>query len=174
MQHFGENNSIVGDFMVPLQMVSGARNLPKLKDNQIISFIQNYRKSLSETLENDHQFTAKFFVMLKLGNHKSSSDYAIEFVRTKDLSAEDRINIQNLMVGIKEKEVEKRKYLPNEIIKEMGKLGYQITISQHTRLWQGFDAKKPDKKFGVQVSKTWYWYDSWIQKLTQHYKSQNN
>jgi hypothetical protein len=37
-------------------------------------------------------------------------------------------------------------------------------------LWKEMDAKNPQKGFGTQVAKTWYWYDNWIQTVESHCK----
>ena len=47
--------------------------------------------------------------------------------------------------------------------------GFQkLGISQHTDLWKSLDAKMSSKGYGVQVAKTWYWYDAWIAEVRKH------
>jgi hypothetical protein len=51
----------------------------------------------------------------------------------------------------------------------MRKEGFaRFTVASHTALWKQMDAKKPEKGLGVQVQKTWYWYDSWIDQVRKH------
>jgi hypothetical protein len=39
---------------------------------------------------------------------------------------------------------------------------------QHTKAWKELDAKNPANGFGVQVAKTWYWYDTWVTELEKY------
>lgn len=40
----------------------------------------------------------------------------------------------------------------------------------HTNLWKMADAKNPQNHFGVEISNTWYWYDSWIENVRKYCK----
>jgi hypothetical protein len=37
-------------------------------------------------------------------------------------------------------------------------------------LWKAEDAKNPGKGFGVDVSGSWYWYQSWVDHCIEHCK----
>ena len=115
VEKFGTNHSIIGNFSVPLQLTLGFRELPKLKADKIIDFINSYRNSLSDNLENNHKFSAKFYFFPKIGDHKTSSDYALEFISTDNLPEEKISNLKNYIVAIKEMERkgEPIKYLPS-------------------------------------------------------------
>ncbi len=67
------------------------------------------------------------------------------------------------------KDRERPKYLPSSLCKEIQKLGYKkFSMPQHTKLWQSQDAKNPTKGFGVQLEKTWYWYENWFEFVKKH------
>ena len=38
----------------------------------------------------------------------------------------------------------------------------------HTDLWKEHEAKVSSKGYGVQVAKTWYWYDTWLAEVRKH------
>lgn len=45
-------------------------------------------------------------------------------------------------------------------------------MHNHTLLWKKHKAKDPEKKFGVKVGKTWYWYDSWLDIAKKEYNQE--
>ena len=67
------------------------------------------------------------------------------------------------------KEVEKKKYLPSEIVNQMKVEGCdRFTMHSHTKLWKKLDAKNPAKGYGaVAVGKTWCWYETWLNRVRQ-------
>ena len=147
------------------------RTLPVLKEDNIIIFIKNYRNSLDDVLVNEHEFTTKFYLMPKIGNHKNSSDYAIEYIKQEDITQEYKQKLNNLIIGIKTKniETEMTKYLPSQVVKSMNDIGYKMfKMPQHTKLWKENDAKNLEKKFGVDIADKWYWYETWLQFVKQH------
>lgn len=67
------------------------------------------------------------------------------------------------------KETEKRKYLPGEIVSLMKENGYKnFSLNKHTDLWKSRNAKDPKYSYGVQISKTWYWYETWLKEVEKH------
>ena len=72
------------------------------------------------------------------------------------------------------KEVEKKKYLPSEIVAAMKAEGWDLfTMDKHTKLWKRLNAKDPAKGFGVvAVGKTWSWYETWIKRVRQECEEQ--
>jgi hypothetical protein len=67
------------------------------------------------------------------------------------------------------RETEKKKYIPSEIVRIMQQEGYpKFKMGQHTELWQTKQAKDENKHFGAKVSKTWYWYDSWLAEVRKY------
>ena len=44
----------------------------------------------------------------------------------------------------------------------------------HTAFWQNKKAKEPQKRFGVLVAKTWYWYENWLSEVENHCSKNTN
>ena len=67
------------------------------------------------------------------------------------------------------KEVEKKKYLPSEIVRLMNAEGWKrFTMDSHTKLWKKLGAKNPAKGYGaVAVGKTWCWYENWLTRVRE-------
>jgi hypothetical protein len=66
------------------------------------------------------------------------------------------------------KEVERPKFLPSEIVTKVSASGYPaFNMHDHTLLARQLDARKAGKGYGVQVAKTWYWYENWLEKVKE-------
>lgn len=64
------------------------------------------------------------------------------------------------------KSVEKKKYLPSEIVDLMKNEGLsKFSMYYHTRLWKSRDGRNPKYNFGVWVSRQWYWYENWVNEV---------
>ena len=150
VQEFGEKNSIIENLFIPLQFTKKRKSLPKTKqDVEVIDFIEKFRDSLSLDIANSQKYSFKAFFIPKLGNHRSSSDIAIEFVKFDSDNLEEMKKYQKMLVGIKEKTIpvaNQGKYKPGdiyEIIKNKinnNETSYLTTkwkfISWHTSMWK--------------------------------------
>jgi hypothetical protein len=66
------------------------------------------------------------------------------------------------------KEVERTKYLPSEVVSKIKTAGHpSFNMHDHTSLARQLDARKSGKGYGVQIAKTWYWYENWIAKVME-------
>lgn len=136
------------------------KDLPK----NISLFIEQYDESLTEDVFNDSKFSYRVLFVPKTANRKGQADKVIEFVDPKSEIAK---GLSKEYWAIKDRE--KPKYLPNSLCKEIQKLGYKkFNMTQHTKLWQSHDGKNPAKGFGVQLEKTWYWYENWFEFVKKH------
>jgi hypothetical protein len=90
----------------------------------------------------------------------------IEFVPANSPEAE-RLNKELVLI----KEREKQKYLPSQIVEILIGEGYsRFSLHKHTQLWKERGAKGKSSSYGVQVAKTWYWYESWLNEVRKHLK----
>ena len=107
VKNFGNKNSVVESLFVPLQFTSQRKTLPKTKqDEKIINFIKTFRGSLSSDITDSQQYSFKAFFIPKLGNHRNSSDVAIEYIKFDPDNQEEMKKYEKLIVGIKEKTVQ--------------------------------------------------------------------
>src|SRR5690606_5805885 len=97
----------------------------------------------------------------KTANRAPGADLAVELVPAGSEVA-DKINMAL-------KEVEKRKYLPAEVVAKVRAEGWnQFTMDSHTRLWKRLAAKDPAKGYGaIAVGKQWCWYEPWINRVLE-------
>ena len=132
--------------------------------SNISAYINDFDNNLSDEEYNDIKYSYRVLYVPKSVNRKGQADKVIEFIPANSPEAEG-LNKEYILV----KEREKRKYLPGDVCKKMQENGYpKFNSYQHTMLWKEMDAKNPQKGFGTQVAKTWYWYDNWIQIVEIH------
>lgn len=155
-----------------LQFTSLSENqIDQLKDYKdlpahISSYIQTYDSTLSEDDFNDSKFSYRVLFVPKTTNRKGQADKVIEFVNPESNIAK---GLSKEYWAIKDRE--KPKFLPSTLCKDIQRIGYpKFTITEHTRLWQAENAKGPSKGYGVQLEKTWYWYENWFDFVKEYCK----
>lgn len=135
-----------------------ASNLPR----HIEMMMENFDKQLTPDELVDARFRFQVAFVQRTANRPSSADQAIEFVvaGTEEAAEIDRILL---------KEVDKKKYLPSEIVQAMKKEGFtKFGMHQHTQLWKALDAKNKAKGFGgLAVKGVWGWYESWLTRVRE-------
>jgi hypothetical protein len=134
-----------------------------LPDN-ISSYIINFDDAISDEEFNDHRYSYRVMYIPKIVNKKGQADKVIEFIPADSPEAKG-LNKEYRLI----KDREKPKFIPGEIVSRMKDKGFiNFKMHQHTLLWKSLDAKNPSKGFGVMVSKTWYWYESWLVQVEKY------
>jgi hypothetical protein len=97
----------------------------------------------------------------KTANRAPNADLAVEIVPPGS-EIDEKFNIAL-------KEVEKKKYLPTEIVSLIKAEGWtEFTMDCHTKLWKKLGAKDPAKGYGaIAVGKTWCWYETWLTRVRE-------
>ena len=166
---FGERYSLDPHVSYALQLRD--LNSPSTPDEQTNPLPRNVESYVSrfdaETPADEYEhphFSYRVIFVRKLTNNPSQSDRAIEFVGA-DSDLAEQINKDYWV----QKEVERPKHLPGQIVELMRGEGYAgFNMHHHTQLWKELDAKNPGKGYGVQVAGHWYWYDRWIDVVRRH------
>ena len=169
-QLFGEHSAIDKYLSFSLQFSSiteeHAKQIKEFSDlpKNIASYINEFDDAVSEEQFNSPLYSYRVLYVPKTANRKGQADKVIEFIKADSPEAEG-LNKEYVLI----KEKEKPKYLPSDVVKQMNDKGYSnFGMHQHTELWHSLDAKNPSKGFGVQVSKAWYWYDSWLKEVEKY------
>ena len=132
--------------------------------SNVAKYLQEFDAGLDDTDFRSSHFSYKMIFVPKLANHSGKADRAIEFIGPDSEFAKE-VDKQYWV----QKEVERPKYLPKQIVLKMKEEGYPgFGMYQHTLLWKRLDAKIPGKGYGVQVANNWYWYDRWVDKVRRH------
>ena len=140
--------------------------LPK----RVRNFITKFDHSLSEDQLNSERFSCRLLFTKKLVNHPGQADQVIEFLHP-DTELAEQMNKSHMLI----KETERPKYLPGQIVCLMQDKGYtKFRMYEHTQLWKSKRAKNPDNRYGVQIGKTWYWYQRWVDEVLVHCQENQN
>lgn len=125
------------------------------------AMIDGFEGRLTPEQQADPRYAFRVFMVGRTANRAPSADLAVEIVPPGSEVAE-KFNIAL-------KEVEKKKYLPSEIVNQMKAEGWnRFTMDSHTKLWKKLDAKNPTKGYGaIAVGKTWCWYDTWLNRVRE-------
>ncbi len=167
---FGDAHGIAKHLAFSLQFASLDREQvdtleqhPGLPDH-IKRFIEGFDGALAPSDFASPKFAYRVIFVPKTANHPNQADQVITFVKA-DSEIAKTVNAQYTVI----KEIERQKYLPSEIVSKMKDEGFgRFGMKQHTDLWKTRDAKGAGRGFGVQIAKTWYWYEGWVQEVRKH------
>jgi hypothetical protein len=136
-------------------LLKKATTLPR----HVETMMDSFERQLTREEQDDPRFALRYFMVHKTANRAPGADLAVEIVQPGSDIA-DKFNLAL-------KEVEKRKYLPSEIVEIIRAEGWdRFTMHSHTLLWKRLDAKNPDRGFGaVAVGKQWSWYETWLTRV---------
>lgn len=143
-----------------------------LRENEhITSNVKNFVVAFEDVLSDETLASARYayrvlFVPIN-AKRKGQADQVVEFIKSDSPIAE---GIEKTYAVLKE--TEKRKYLPGEIVALMKEKGYdKFSVNKHTEIWKARNAKDPKFNYGVLISKTWYWYETWLHEVEKHCES---
>jgi hypothetical protein len=138
-------------------LLKKAGTLPR----HVETMMDAFERQLTPEQQADPRFAFRVFMVHKTANRAPGADLAVELVPPGSDIAEKF----NLAL----KEVEKRKYLPTEIVSTMAAEGWdRFTMDSHTKLWKRLKAKDPAKAYGaVAVGKQWCWYETWLNRVRE-------
>ncbi|WP_374330785.1 DUF3644 domain-containing protein [Aestuariivirga sp.] len=137
--------------------IKSKRYLPR----NIATMMETFDSKLPDPIWNDPRFAFRVFMIPKTANREGGADLAVQLV-DRDSEIAEKFSIAL-------KEVEKKKYLPKEIVATMQGEGFRrFNITRHTELWKELNAKDPKKPYGaIAVGSQWCWYETWLQRVRQ-------
>jgi len=114
--------------------------------NKLKEYIDAFRNDLPNEIYDDPKFSFRVYLIPKCGNHKSSSDITIEFIKYDPNNPDDMGKLEKLTTLIKEKKVQvanQGKFKPSTVTKIVSeKIKKKFTIYNHTQAWKLYDARK--------------------------------
>ena len=160
---FGKQYGLERRLPIALQFVTFSPDqralLKKASDvpRHIETMMNSFEEHLTPEELADPRFAFRVFMVPRTANRAPGADVAVELVPS---NSEEAAAVNRVLL----KEVEKKKYLPSEIVKIIRSEGFpNFTMDRHTRLWHELDAKNPAKGYGaIAVGKQWCWYDTWL------------
>jgi hypothetical protein len=123
--------------------------------------VVEFDSALNHDEYNSPKYSYRLLFKKKLVNRPGQADKVVEFI---DPNSELAKTIDK-EYWVK-KEVERKKYLPKDVVTEVRNAGFSKFKIQpeHVNMWKAEDAKSPEKGFGSEVAGTWYWYQSWVDR----------
>ena len=132
----------------------------------VAKYLTEFDEELSDADLASPNFRRRFLFMPVATSRRAQADEVIAFIGP-DSALGRQIGEQYEKVLFKE--VERQKYRPGQIVRQMNSEGYvRFSMHYHTRLWKERNAKKPGKGYGVSVAGSWYWYDRWLHEVRQY------
>jgi hypothetical protein len=125
------------------------------------TMMDNFEQKLTPEQQADPRFAFRVYMVHKTVNRSPGADLAVEIVQPGSDIAE-KFNMAL-------KEVEKKKYLPSDIVHAMAGEGWDLfNMYIHTQLWKRLNAKDPAKGYGaIAVGQTWCWYETWLNRVRE-------
>ena len=164
----GERSRLDRDVSIAIQLSGIAREQRNmlLRDMDLPqSFLAAqaaFERTLPEEIARDERYAWRVMMVHKNTNSKGAADEMVEFIKP---GSEIEGKIHRVLV----KELEKKKYLPTEIVKEVQDGGYpRFTQHQHTLLVRETKSRDATKPWGTFVDirkKDWRWYGSWLAEV---------
>lgn len=170
---FGTKHSVENHLSFSLQFASYTEDqvsqIKKYKTvpSNITKYISAFEKNFDDSVFNNPSYSYHVIFIQKNTNSRSRADKVIEFIPADSPLAEG-LNREYAIVN----EIEKKKYLPSDIVNKINNLGYlKFRITEHTVYWKEMKAKDPKKKFGTKIANTWYWYETWYREVENYCKA---
>ena len=131
----------------------------------IILAQKRFEEHMDDNTYNDERYAIRYHLVQKTSNRKTNADVLLN-IDPKDSDEAGKAN-QTLI-----KDGEKKKWKPKKIVNQMNKNGFvEFKMHHHIQLWQKLNAKDPKKGYGTMMDdKQWYWYDTWVQLVSEHCK----
>lgn len=143
------------------EQLSGPRPEASIPEG-IRAYIADFDGGLTPDEFNSEHFSYRMVFSRKLVNRPGQADRVVEFIDPKSEMALE-INKQYWV----KKEVERKKYRAKDVVEAVHDAGFRKfnLFGDHLRIWQQEDAKNPAKGYGVEIQGTWYWYQSWVDRV---------
>lgn len=153
-QTFGSYYSLSDLLSIPLQVVTSKQSwqtetsmkFQSQHYNELKHYIADYRASLPIEISSDLEYSYRVYLIPKVGNHLSSSDTAIEFIKYDPKHPEEFENIRKEITLIKDRNIQvanQGKLKPKSICEEVAKrLKKKFTMNDHTKAWKLYNVRK--------------------------------
>lgn len=157
IKEFTNKHSIVDHLNVPLQISNFKRKIPVTQDGRdVIDFIKNHRSAISKNVKDSQEYSFKVFLLPKIGNHRNSSDLAVEFIDFDLADKNQKENFEKIQALIKEKRVpvaNQGKFKPKDVLEAIKeRTGVKKNQNWHADMWRKYEVRPSSK--GLDKTKT--------------------
>lgn len=153
-EKFGSYYALNNSLSFPLQVSSVRGNAQTKAIKRIQSehyeelkeYIEAYRSSLDDSVFTNNQYSFRVYLIPQIGNHRSSSDCAVEFVQYDPNRPEAFEKIKKDIALIKEKRIpvaNQGKLKPQMVCDVLSeKMGFKFSVALHTKAWKYYKVRK--------------------------------
>lgn len=159
VREFGQFYAINESLAVPLQTgnarslcrTDALRELQARQYDQVRGFVDEYRAGLSDEVISDERYCFRVFLIPKAGNHLSSSDVAFEFVRTEQLTPEQRKDLDSKIALVRDRQVRvpvanEGLLSPTEVVTRIAtELKIPFKPHHHVKAWRRYEVRPKEK-----------------------------
>lgn len=154
---FGNYYSLNETLSIPLQVVRSRTNwqsesigaVQKIHYDELKKFLYDYRRDLPDNVYTDMNYSFRVYLVAKTGNHKGSSDIAMEFIKFDPENPQEYAELEKNITLIKEKTVQVAnhgKYKPKSVVEEVARrINKHFTINLHTKAWKFYKVRTSEK-----------------------------
>lgn len=153
-QKFGFYYALNSTLSFPLQVTS-VRNLAQIKAikkvqskhyEELKQYIDAYRANLPDGIYGDNRFSFRVFLIPQIGNHPTSADKAIEFIKYDPKNKEEFDELKKQIAFIKEKRIpvaNQGKFRPSMVcVLVENQLNKKFSVFNHTQAWKYYKVRK--------------------------------
>lgn len=177
VEEFGEKYALRENLVFTLQFSSYYQKEQQIAIKEKIAkeyedvkwFIDKYRHNLSPEIYSDLRYSFKVFLIPKVGNRRSSSDVAIEFIKYDPNNPEEMKQYEKFIVAIKEKRVINDGFKAGEVaskvynaLKDKMPQNWKFNASyHHAKCWKFYKIrpKKNGEKNPEKTNEKYCYYD---------------
>ncbi len=137
---------LLGDIglYVPISTFSVQRTLPQsAEEKSVIQFIDKYRTALDPSVWQGTNYAFRAFLMPRIGNHQSSSDVTIEFIKFDGMSAAKQEQATRLATMIRDRQVPMRGDLlkPKSVVEKVKESYPEFTMNRFANAWKALGVR---------------------------------
>ncbi|MDL2267745.1 DUF3644 domain-containing protein [Desulfovibrio sp. OttesenSCG-928-G15] len=153
-KHFSNYYSLNNTLSIPLQVIKTrtewqseiTKQMQSSHYNELKGFIDSYRTTLPDDIFGDSQYSFRVYLIPKTGNHRSSSDLAMEFIKYDPSQPDQFDELERGVTLIKEKRVQvanQGRYKPSQVSEQVAKrLNKPFNVTTHANAWKFYDVRK--------------------------------
>ena len=176
VKEFGEKYALKENLVFTLQFSSyyqkeqqtAIRGKIAKEYENVKQFIEKYRHNLSPDVYADLRYSFRVFLIPKVGNRKSSSEVAIEFIKYDPDNPDEMKQYEKFIVAIKEKRIGGDEYRAGEVaeqvyetLKDIMPQGWKFNAStHHAKCWRYYKIRpKKGDPHPENTNKKYCYYD---------------
>lgn len=148
INEFGESHALIANLAIAMQLTKVATDqqihamkaFQKENYQAIKDYMETFNDDLSMDVLDSQKYRIRVLLVPKIGNHKNSSDLAIEFLDAKNLSGDELQNYNRGIALIKGVELP-YKLKPKRVVEKVKEHIPHFNMASHTRAWKQYKAR---------------------------------